>query len=229
VLTGFSVAIWPKPLFSALVSTRHEYYRVYDVYVPIAVGVFALILVLTVLAVLRYRARAPERAATWHKHEPLEAAYALLLVCTVAFLLYLTFSAEHQVDTVSARERPAVTIDVTAAKWEWSFHYPAYGITVRSGETGVAPFVVPVGEAVRFNLMSADVIHAFWIPALRYKHDAIAGSTQVFTLEFPHAGRFDGQCAEFCGLRHPDMLLTARAVSPARFAAWARSRGRSAP
>lgn len=212
-----------RVLVPALVDTHHEYYRVFDVYVPIALGVFGLIFVLALGAVLVYRRRPRERAAVWHKHEPLEAAYALLLCCTVAFLLYLTFSAEHRVDTVAAQERPAVIIDLTASKWEWTFHYRASGITVRSGTTGVTPFVVPVGQPVRFNLRSIDVIHAFWIPGLRYKHDAFEGSTQVFTLVFSRAGLFDGQCAEFCGLRHPDMLLAARAVSPASFAAWQRS------
>jgi cytochrome c oxidase subunit 2 len=205
-----------------LVNTRQQYYRVFDVYVPIALGVFALVVVLTLTAVVRYRRRPAHQAATWHKHEPLEGAYALLLALVVAFLLYLTFSAEHQVDTVSARERPAVTIDVIASKWEWTFRYPRYGISVHSGETGLAAFLVPVGQPVRINLTSVDVIHAFWIPELRYKHDAIPGSTQAFTLDFPSPGLFDGQCAEFCGLRHPDMLLAAHAVSPARFAAWAR-------
>jgi cytochrome c oxidase subunit II len=213
----------------ALVNTRHEYDHLFSIYVPIALGVFAAIFFLVVFAVLRYRRRAPERAATWHKHELLEGTYALLLACTVAFLLYLTFTAEHRVDTAYAHERPSVVINVTAAKWEWTFQYPAYGITVQSGVTGLKPFVVPTGEAVKFNLRSVDVIHAFWVYALRYKHDAIPGKKQVFTVVFPHAGLMDGQCAEFCGDRHADMLLAARPVSPARFAAWARSRGRSAP
>jgi cytochrome c oxidase subunit 2 len=78
-------------------------------------------------------------------------------------------------------------------------------------------------------LRSTDVIHAFWIPELRFKHDLIPGSTQVATLVFTGAGLFDGQCAEFCGLRHPNMLLAARVVAPSRFAAWAGSRGRSGP
>jgi heme/copper-type cytochrome/quinol oxidase subunit 2 len=215
-------------VLSAVVDNHHEYYRVYDVYVPIALGVFGLIVLVTLVAVLIYRRRPIERAAVWHKHEPLEGAYATLLVLTVAFLLYLTFSSEHRVDTVANRERPAVTIDVTAAKWEWTFYYPRYGITVRSGTAGGAtPFVVPVGQPVRLNLRSVDVIHALWIPAIRYKHDLFDGSTQVVTVEFPRAGLLDGQCAEFCGLRHPDMLLAARAVPPARFDAWARSGGRS--
>jgi cytochrome c oxidase subunit 2 len=86
--------------------------------------------------------------------------------------------------------------------------------------------VVPTGEAVRVRLSSADVIHAFWIPHTDYKHDAIPGSTQIFTLTFPAAGVFQGECAEFCGLRHADMLFSVHAVSPSAFAAWARTGGR---
>jgi cytochrome c oxidase subunit 2 len=71
-----------------------------------------------------------------------------------------------------------------------------------------------------------DVIHSFWIPALRYKHDAIPGSVQVTTLTFGR-GVFPGQCAEFCGLRHADMIFVAHAVSPVAFAAWAQSKGRA--
>ena len=64
----------------------------------------------------------------------------------------------------------------SASKWEWTLAYPRYGFSVRSGTVGRQPFVVPAGEAIRFNLYSADVIHSFWIPDLRFKHDAIPGS-----------------------------------------------------
>jgi cytochrome c oxidase subunit 2 len=141
------------------------------------------------------------------------------------FLLYLTFAAEHRVDTVSAHERPSLTVDVTGAKWEWTFRYPVYGITRRSGTVGRQPLVVPTGEAVRFNLATTDVIHAFWVPEVRYKRDLIPGATESVTLMFPDAGTFQGQCAEFCGLRHAEMLFTVRAVAPAVFASWARSGG----
>jgi cytochrome c oxidase subunit II len=205
-----------------LIDTRTEYDHLFSIYVPIAIGVFLLIVVLVVAAVLIYRRRPPDRAARWHEHNPLEGTYAVLLACVAAFLLYLTFTTEHKVDTVANQQRPAVVIDVVASKWEWTFNYPAYGITLRSGTVGRQPLLVPAGEAVRFRLTSLDVIHSFWIPALRYKHDAIPGSTQIATLVF-RPGVFPGQCAEFCGLRHSDMIFTAHAVSPAAFAAWARS------
>ncbi len=214
---------------AALVSTRHEYYRVYDVYIPIAIGVFALIALVMVVALLRYRRRPASAAARWHENNRLEGSYALLLACVVAFLLYLTFSAEHRTDTVANRQRPALTIDVTGAKWEWTFHYRGYGITRRSGTVGRQTLVVPTNEAIRFNLNSLDVIHAFWVPELRYKHDLIPGSTQVATLTFTNGGRFPSACAEFCGLRHSDMVFTVEAVSSSRFRAWAAAGGRGAP
>ena len=209
------------PLTLALIDTRQQYEHLFGIYVPIALGVFALISVLMVSAVVRYSRRVPSAAARWHEHNALEGAYAALLACVVAFLLYLTFTAEHRVDTVANRERPALIIDVTASKWEWRFYYPAYGITRLSGTVGHQAVVLPASEAIRFNLASSDVIHSFWIPALRYKHDAIPGSIQVTTLDFDRTGVFAGQCAEFCGLRHADMIFTVRAVPAPAFARWA--------
>ena len=211
-------------MVQAPVSTRSEYEHLFSIYVPIAVGVFLLILIAVVVSVVIFRRRPVERAARWHENNLLEGSYAVLLACVAAFLLYLTFTAEHRVDTVANRERPALTVDVTASKWEWTFTYPAYGFSVHSGTVGRQPLVVPAAEPVRLNLTSADVIHSFWIPALRYKHDAIPGSTQVATLLFG-TGVFPGQCAEFCGLRHADMIFTAYGVSPDAFAAWARGKG----
>lgn len=212
---------------AALVDTRHEYQHLFSIYVPIAIGVFALIVVIGLGAVLIYRRRPADKAARWHENNPVEGTYAVLLSLVVAFLLYLTFSAEHRVDTVANQQRPAVTVNVIGAKWEWTFVYPNYGITHHSGTVGRQPLVVPAGEPVRFNITSVDVIHAFWIPHIDYKHDAIPGSTQVTTLTFSRAGLFQGLCAEFCGLRHSDMLFNVRVVSAARFRAWAQSRGKA--
>ncbi|MGZ4326896.1 MAG: cytochrome c oxidase subunit II [Solirubrobacteraceae bacterium] len=211
----------------ALVDTRHDYEHLSSIYIPIAIGVFAVVVLAILFCVLRYRRRPPERAARWHENNRLEGGYALVLAGVVAFLLYLTFTAEHRVDTVSARERPSVIVDVTGSKWEWTFRYRDYGITQRTGTVGRQPLVVPTGQAVHFNLSTTDVIHAFWVPEVRFKRDLIPGATQSVTLVFPDAGTFQGQCAEFCGLRHADMVFIVRAVAPATFAAWARSGGKA--
>jgi cytochrome c oxidase subunit 2 len=213
---------------TALISTRHEYGWVFGIYVPIAAGVFAVVCVVVLGAVLRYRRRSPVDASRVSERNGLEAGYAALLTATVAFLLYVTFTAEHRVDTVSLRQTPALTVNVIAAKWEWEFQYPRYGIVHRSGAVGRQPLVVPANRAVRFNLSSEDVIHAFWVPELQFKRDAIPGKTQEVVLAFTRLGLFRAQCAEFCGLRHSEMVFNVRVLSPAQFARWAASRGRAA-
>ena len=207
----------------AIVDTRKVYDWVFNIYVPIAIGVFALFTLLIVGAVLIYRRNA--RASRRHEANALEISYAVLLTCVAAFLLYVTFSAEHKIDTASARERPAVTIDVIASRWQWTFHYRKAGITQVSGTVGHQPLVVPIGVPVRFRIASRDVIHSFWIPQLNFKHDAIPGSTQVVTLDFDRSGHFSGSCAEYCGLLHSDMVFTADAVPLKRFRAWLRGGG----
>src|SRR5947209_16202763 len=163
----------------ALVETSHQYSHVFGIYVPIAVGVFVLILLLTAGAVLVYRRRSPEQAARWHEHNLLEASYAVVLACVVVFLLYVTFSAEHQVDAVARGERPALRVDVFGSRWEWQFKYPGYGINRYSGTVGREQLVVPAGEPVAYRLISLDVIHEFWVPELKYKHDLIPGMAQT--------------------------------------------------
>jgi cytochrome c oxidase subunit 2 len=203
------------------------YGRVFSIYVPIGIGVFALFTMTIIGATLIYRGR--PTAARWHEANSLEIGYAVVLTCVAAFLLYVTFGAEHQVDVASAREHPAITIDVTGARWEWIFRYPGHSITHESGAVGQQPLVVPTNESVRFRLRSVDVIHSFWIPQLRFKRDAMPGTVESVTLDFDRAGKFSGSCAEFCGLLHAEMLFTVDAVTPSRFRAWLASGGKTRP
>ena len=157
----------------------------------------------------------------------LEVSYAVVLGCIVALLLYVTFSAEHRIDTVSLTEKPVFTIDVVASKWEWTFYYRAIGVEHHSGTVGHQSLVVPVDEPVRFEITSRDVIHAFWIPEIGFKRDAMPGTTEVVVLDFDERGRFLGHCAQYCGLRHADMWFPVDVVSASRFRAWVASRGRA--
>ena len=175
------------------------------------------------MLIFRRRAKPSRR----HEANALEASYAVLLTCVAAFLLYITFTAEHQTDVASAQERPAYTIDVTGARWEWIFRYPGHNITHESGAIGNQPLVVPTGEPIRFRITSSDVIHSFFIPQLRFKRDAIPGSVQSVTLDFDRTGHFTGSCAEYCGLLHSDMVFTVDAITPPRFRRWLNNSGRT--
>jgi cytochrome c oxidase subunit 2 len=215
-------------LSPAIVDTRQEYGHLFGIYVPIAVGVFVLFSGLIIGNAIRGRLRPAGAASRSHENNPLEMSYAVLLVAVVAFLLWLTFSSEHRVDSVSLTEKPFTTIDVTASQWEWTFSYRGAGITHESGTVGNQPLVVPANEPVRLNLYSRDVIHAFWVPYLRFKRDLIQGARGVVVLDFDKPGLFQGRCSQFCGLRHAEMVFNVRAVPAATYTAWLRSGGRAA-
>jgi cytochrome c oxidase subunit 2 len=212
----------------ALVDTRHEYDHLGEIYLAIAAAVFAIVVLFIIFNAVRGRFRALDAASRTHENNPVELGYAVFLAGVVAALLWLTFSTEHRVDTVSLHEKPYTTIDVTASQWEWSFYYPQGGITHFSGFHGRQPLVVPTNEPVRFNLYSRDVIHAFWVPYLRFKRDLIQGAREVVVLDFDRPGLYPGRCSQYCGLHHAEMVFNVRAISPARYEAWLRSGGRAA-
>ena len=210
-----------------MVDTHGQYERLSGLYLPIAVGVLVLVVVLVLGFVLRYRARpGEERAPSRVSSAPrLEALYVLVLAGVAAFLLTATFRTEASTDrTLTDRGTAGPRIAIVAAKWRWRFTYPGAGIV----EQGATPeLVVPAGRPVRFTLISRDVIHSFWIPSLAFKRAAYPRFTQRFTLTFPHVGywRAGGECAEYCGLYHDQMRFDVRVVAPAAFAAWTRSHG----
>jgi cytochrome c oxidase subunit 2 len=85
--------------------------------------------------------------------------------------------------------------------------------------------VVPANTEIRFRMTSIDVIHSFWIPYLRFKRDAFPGRATEFDLSFERPGaHVDGVCAEFCGLKHDQMVFDVQVMSRAAFQTWAATR-----
>ncbi len=107
----------------------------------------------------------------------------------------------------------AMDIYVQAKKWMWKFAYPG-------GPSAIDTLRVPAGRPVRLLLTSRDVIHSFYVPALRVKQDALPGRyTQTwFTAERP--GRYDVFCAEYCGVGHSTMLGEVVVMPAAEFDDW---------
>ncbi len=79
-----------------------------------------------------------------------------------------------------------------------------------------------------FTLQSADVCHSFWVPRLAGKTDLIPGRTNSTWLETVEPGLYLGQCAEYCGTQHANMLLRVYVDSPSDFAAWLANEQKSA-
>jgi cytochrome c oxidase subunit II len=203
----------------ALVDTRKEFEDLASTYLPIAIVVFALVLLGTIVPLFVFRAR--RRGEPSDREEPpwLPIGYAAVLVAIVALLVTLTFNAQ---DKISAKVTdPGLQVNVRAAKWNWRFDYPAQHISQIGGDSTPTSLVVPTGTDVRFNLTSLDVIHSFWIPYVRFKRDAFPRRTTSFVLSFPGVGYHTaGRCAEYCGLKHDQMIFTVEVMSRNEFNAW---------
>ncbi|MDX6527133.1 MAG: cytochrome c oxidase subunit [Gaiellales bacterium] len=199
-------------------STRGEFQHLFwGLYAPVTGGAVVLVLIATSLLVLRYRGT--HRPAARSSNVTLELVAACALAAIAAVLLTETFSAEGSVDEL---HRPGLVVDATGFQWGWTFAYPGTGVSTSSGPRTPARLVVPVGEVVEIRLRSRDVIHALWVPEQRFKRLAFPDRVTRFDLRFDRAGRFEGRCSTFCGLRHDVMTVVVDARRAADFRRWLR-------
>ncbi len=189
----------------------------FRVEVTIAIVVFSLILLILLFAVVRSYTRWGRHASQKHDFTKTEASYTALLAVVAAGLV--TFSLT---ENTSPHPKPQVQVNVTGYQWCWRFAYQGTPVSVTANcVNGKIPtLVVPTGEVVRFNVTSADVIHSFWIPELRYKTFAYPNWVNHFETVISHTGNWLGECAEFCGLYHYAMHFRVSAVTPAQFTTW---------
>lgn len=120
--------------------------------------------------------------------------------------------------TVALRQPTSsfTTVRIVGHQWWWHVEYPEFGIVTAN------ELHVPVGEIVRLELTSADVVHSLWIPSLAGKIDLLPERRNEFWLQADVAGVYRGQCAEFCGVQHANMALEVVALPRAAFDDWAR-------
>jgi cytochrome c oxidase subunit 2 len=106
-------------------------------------------------------------------------------------------------------------VQVIAQQWAFTYRYPQYG----GFET--TQLMLPVGEAVAFNVTSLDVIHDFWAYQLGVKADANPGVNNVAYTTPEHMGTFVVRCDELCGLWHGAMYNYGQVLSVSAFQTWA--------
>jgi cytochrome c oxidase subunit 2 len=204
----------PDPSSQQSVDVLH----LWRIFVGASIVVATIVIGLILFAVVRYRGSKPGEPAGFNKHIPLEILYTAIPVLIVAGLFWATFGVEQKVDSTSAT--PAVTVDVTGFDWGWRFAYAGTNVTI-TGQPGRPPtLVLPEGRVVRFNLRSADVIHSFYVPDLLFKRDVIPGWHNDFQIVPDRLGTFHGQCAEFCGLNHAEMIFSVQVVTGSAFDSW---------
>lgn len=211
-----------------------DVFDLWQIFFIAAIAVAALVYGLIGWSVLRYRRRRSEDpgalGAPFREKRGLEAVYVAIPLVLVVGLFALAFRAGQRVDRLDPQ--PEVRVRVEAFAWGWRFVYPELGVTVVSAPSGPdvdgPELVLPLGRTARIELVSNDVIHAFWVPDFLFKRDAIPGVTQTFDVTPTETGTFQGACSEFCGLNHAYMRFSVRVVSPDGFATWVAQRAGAA-
>lgn len=191
----------------------------FTTYLVIAIVVTVIVFGAVAIAVVLRRRKGPEPAGPEPVagNLPVEIAFATLFTLIIAFVMVRTFSTGEKVDAHPAADQK---VEVTAFQWGWRFTYPDAGFAVEGDSIDNPELVVPADRQVGFTLNSKDVIHSFWIPAERFKRDAIPGRTNRFNLVFNSPERTFGQCAEYCGLDHSTMGFDVTVLEPAEFDRW---------
>ncbi|MFZ2587138.1 MAG: cytochrome c oxidase subunit II [Alphaproteobacteria bacterium] len=184
--------------------------------------------------IYRYRASRGHAPATFSHSTVVELLWTGIPAIICVYIAYISY-----VGLLAVRTMPenALNVEVVAYQFGWDFFYPdvstadthvaapeAAGpdaeISAAGVERSTKELVIPVGKPVVAHITSQDVIHAFFVPKLGVKIDAMPGRINYVWFQADEEGSFLGQCAELCGSAHGEMFFRVRAVSPAAFEAY---------
>ena len=165
---------------------------------------------------VRYR----QRDGKDHDTPQILGSHFLEIVWTVVPTIICIFVAYYGVvyyQEMRVVPKDALTVNVWAQKWYWNFEYS-------NGKTTKGELVVPVDKPVKLVMKSRDVLHSFFIPAMRVKRDVIPGAYTYLTFKPVKTGVYQSFCTEYCGKDHSAMLATLRVVSAAEYDQWVNDR-----
>jgi cytochrome c oxidase subunit 2 len=156
----------------------------------------------------------------------IEVAWTVIPVLIVFILIGVSARVIAGVQNASP-PKDMTKITIIGHQWWWEVKYPDYGI-VTANEIHVP--TLPKGEAASYlELQSMDVIHSFWLPQLSGKTDLIPNRSNYMWINPKQPGVYFGNCAEYCGTQHANMLLRVIAQTPEDFKKWTGQQQSDAP
>ena len=199
-------------------------------YIITAITVF--VLVLLVIVIVRFNARAnPIPSRTTH-NTLVEIAWTIIPIVILMVIAVPSFKLLFFQLNIPAAD---LTVKATGKQWYWSYNYPDNGqiefdsLMLKEGERKEGQprllavdneMVVPVNKTVRVITTGADVIHSFAVPSFGIKIDAVPGRINETWFKATREGVYYGQCSELCGKDHAYMPIAVHVVSEQAFAAW---------
>ncbi|WP_082824136.1 cytochrome c oxidase subunit II [Crenobacter luteus] len=213
-----------------------DVYDLHTLLLVITAAIFVVVFAVMFYSLFRHRKAAGHKARLFHENTTVEVIWTVI---PFLILVGMAWPATRVILDQKSTRGEDMTIKVTGYQWKWRYDYldekvgfMSHLATPRTAiENGSAkgdhyllevdePLVVPTGKKVRLLLTANDVIHAWWVPALGVKQDAIPGFVRDTWFKVDQPGIYRGQCAELCGKDHGFMPIVVDARAPADYEQW---------
>ena len=216
--------------------SAHNSYAIhmYVIWVCLAIGV--VVFGVMIYSMFAHRKSLGREPATFHESTKVELAWTII---PVFILVALAWPATTSMIKRYDFSEPDMDIKITGYQWKWQYEYLGEDVQFMSELTTSEPaiygneakteyylsevnepLVIPVGQKVRFLVTAKDVIHAWWVPDLGVKKDAIPGFVNETWTRVDKPGIYRGFCAELCGKGHAFMPIVVNAVEAQDYAKW---------
>jgi len=233
---GNVMADWALNLRTPASSTAQEILTLHNLIMLICFIIAIIVFGIMFYSMFAHRKSRGAKAATFHHSTILEIFWTIIpALILFAMAIPSTATLVRMEDTTEAD----MTLKVTGYQWFWGYEYLDDGVSFysklatpraqienkeeKSDDYLLAvdnEVVLPVGKKIRFLFSAVDVIHAWWVPEIGVKKDAIPGYVTEYWVRIDEPGVYRGQCAELCGKDHGFMPIVVRAVTEAEFGQW---------
>ena len=197
--------------------------------------IVAFVAALLVIVLVKYNAKANPTPSKVSHNTTIEIVWTVVPILILLVLAVPSFRLLYKQMEIPPAD---LTVKVTGYQWYWGYEYPdnpdvSFDSIMLSDEEIAEKgtneprllavdneMVVPVGKTVRLQITSADVIHAYAIPAFGVKMDAVPGRLNETWFRADREGIYYGQCSELCGKDHAFMPLAVRVVTQEQYDSW---------
>ena len=251
MLASDALAEWTLNMTQGVTELSAETYQIHMEVFWWCVGIAVVVFGAMIYSLIKHRKSTGAVPAKFTHSMTAEVIWTTIPV--IILLIMAIPSAELMIRLEDTRD-PDLTVVVTGYQWKWHYTYQGEDVefystlaresaAARRRDSGVDPtsvenylldvdnrLVVPKDAKVRILLTSNDVVHAWWVPDLAIKKDAIPGYMNETWFKAEVTGVYRGQCAELCGMDHGYMPIVVEVVEPDAFDAWLDNmRGDSTP
>lgn len=237
-----AMADYELNLSRGVMSVKQEIYDLHLLAFILVSGIGLIVFGLMIWSIIYHRKSRVDGEPHFHRDRKSEAIWTIIPI--IILLSFVAPATRVLIVQESSPQEAEMTIKVTGYQWRWHYQYEeeAFGffsslapehdaarqkdsnIDVSSIENYLLevdnPLVVPINTRIQFIYTSNDVIHAWWVPGLGVKHNAVPGFVNIGWTNISEPGIYRGQCAELCGRDHAFMPVVVKAVTQSEFNKW---------